>query len=296
MGSMNLFRMVGDMCHVWSTVVIARRLVREKNAHGISLKSQELYLVVFVARYLDLFTTFYSLYNSCLKILYIASTAAVLVAIRCTPSLRSTCDTARDTFQHWKYLALPSLFVAIAVHYTGSGLKYWDTMELLWTWSICLEPVAILPQLVLIFRYREIEGLNWIYEYILFKGLYRALYICNWIYRSNTEKGYQHHWFVYICGVLQTLLYLDFLCFYLKRVSFIRYLALLGADMDVARDEDDDDDDGGGGGDFELLIDDVHEEVSNTREEDGSGNTTGEDSNNEPGEGSSDAVETIPIV
>ena len=31
---------------------------------GISVRTQELFLMVFVTRYLDLFTTYYSLYNS----------------------------------------------------------------------------------------------------------------------------------------------------------------------------------------------------------------------------------------
>lgn len=39
---------------------------------GISLKTQELYLVVFIARYLDLFTNFHSLYNSVMKVFYLA--------------------------------------------------------------------------------------------------------------------------------------------------------------------------------------------------------------------------------
>jgi ER lumen protein retaining receptor len=57
---MNLFRMLGDFSHVMSIVVLLLRLRVTKNATGISIKTQELYLLVFIARYLDLFTTFYS--------------------------------------------------------------------------------------------------------------------------------------------------------------------------------------------------------------------------------------------
>ncbi len=38
---------------------------------GISLKSQELFLLVFITRYLDIFTNFYSLYNTAMKIVYL---------------------------------------------------------------------------------------------------------------------------------------------------------------------------------------------------------------------------------
>jgi hypothetical protein len=37
-------------------------------ATGISLKTQELFLIVFCTRYLDLFTRFIGLYNSTMKV------------------------------------------------------------------------------------------------------------------------------------------------------------------------------------------------------------------------------------
>jgi len=61
---MNLFRLCGDVSHVVSIVVLALRLNATKSAVGISLKTQELYLIVFVARYADLFSHFYSYYNT----------------------------------------------------------------------------------------------------------------------------------------------------------------------------------------------------------------------------------------
>ena len=75
---MNLFRLCGDVSHVVSIVVLALRLNATKSAVGISLKTQELYLIVFVARYADLFSHFYSLYNTFMKIAFITSTAARL--------------------------------------------------------------------------------------------------------------------------------------------------------------------------------------------------------------------------
>ena len=45
---------------------------------GISGRSQALFLVVFVARYLDLFTNFVSLYNSVMKVLFLASSIATV--------------------------------------------------------------------------------------------------------------------------------------------------------------------------------------------------------------------------
>ncbi len=83
-----------------------------------------------------------------------------------------------------------------------------------WIFSIYLEAVAIMPQLIVLRRYREVENLTG--NYVFFLGAYRALYILNWIYRSYNEQFYQHNWVVYICGVIQTALYLDFFYYFIK--------------------------------------------------------------------------------
>lgn len=81
-----------------------------------------------------------------------------------------------------------------------------------WTFSIYLEALAIVPQLILLQRYREVENLTG--HYVFFLGIYRALYIANWIYRSYYEPFYTHNWVVYLCGAIQTCLYLDFFYYY----------------------------------------------------------------------------------
>jgi hypothetical protein len=45
---------------------------------GISFRTQALYVTVFVARYLDLFTRYISLYNSLMKIFFIGSSVYIL--------------------------------------------------------------------------------------------------------------------------------------------------------------------------------------------------------------------------
>ena len=60
---MNFFRIAGDVCHLLSFVVMFWKLYNSQSVAGISLKTQELYVIVFLARYLDLFWNFLSLYN-----------------------------------------------------------------------------------------------------------------------------------------------------------------------------------------------------------------------------------------
>ena len=70
-------RLAGDFSHVISILVLLLRLRVSRSALGISLKTQELFLVVFLTRYVDLFTSFYGVYNSFMKVAYIASTSCV---------------------------------------------------------------------------------------------------------------------------------------------------------------------------------------------------------------------------
>lgn len=51
--------------------------------------------------------------------------------------------------------------------------------QLFWTFSIYLEAVAILPQLIVLQRYSVVENLTG--HYIFFLGAYRGLYILNWV-------------------------------------------------------------------------------------------------------------------
>ena len=61
-------------------------------------------------------------------------------------------------------------------------------MEILWTFSIYLESVALIPQLVMVIKSGETEA--YIVHYTLAMALYRGLYILNWIYRYNYEGFY----------------------------------------------------------------------------------------------------------
>ena len=67
-----------------------------------------------------------------------------------------------------------------------------DVMEILWTFSIYLESVAILPQLFMISKTGEAESITSHYLFAL--GAYRALYICNWAYRF----AFCDRWYIYV--------------------------------------------------------------------------------------------------
>jgi len=206
---MNIFRLAGDMAHVASILILMLRLIGSKQANGISLKTQELFLIVFCTRYLDLFTTYYSFYNTVMKVLYIAATGYLVYMIRYKEPFKSKYDASQDSFLHLKFGVLPCACVALLYNLVSYNF---DPLEILWTFSIFLEAVAIVPQLIVLQRFREVENLDGHYIFLL--GSYRALYILNWVYRSYYEPYYHHNWIVYISGALQTMLYGDFFYYY----------------------------------------------------------------------------------
>lgn len=81
---------------------------------------------------------------------------------------------------------------------------------MLWAFSIWLESVAILPQLFMLQRTGEAETITTHYLFAL--GIYRALYIPNWLYRYFAERYVDV--IPWIAGILQTILYSDFFWIY----------------------------------------------------------------------------------
>jgi ER lumen protein retaining receptor len=60
--------------------------------------------------------------------------------------------------------------------------------QVLWTYSLVLESLTILPQIVMLQRSGSVENIT--ANYIVALGSYRALYILNWIYRAWSEQDY----------------------------------------------------------------------------------------------------------
>ena len=85
--------------------------------------------------------------------------------------------------------------------------------QILWTFSIYLESVAILPQLFMISKTGEAETITSHYLFAL--GSYRTLYIVNWVWRYYNEGFYDI--IAIVAGCVQTLLYLDFFYLYITK-------------------------------------------------------------------------------
>jgi ER lumen protein retaining receptor len=202
---MNIFRLTGDLSHLLAIIILLLKIWKTRSCAGISGKAQILFLVVFVSRYLDLVTNFISVYNTAMKIFFVGSAAATVYLMYV--KFKATYDGNHDTFRI-EFLLGPCALLALVLNHEFS------TMEILWTFSIYLESVAILPQLFMVSKTGEAESITSHYLFAL--GSYRGLYILNWIYRYYAEGFYDI--IAIVAGCVQTILYCDFFYLYITKV------------------------------------------------------------------------------
>lgn len=82
---------------------------------GVSLKTQELYALVFATRYLDIFFNFVSFYNTIMKLIFLGSSFSIVWYIRRHRIVRRSYDKDQDTFRHL-FLLLPCLLLALVIN------------------------------------------------------------------------------------------------------------------------------------------------------------------------------------
>jgi len=208
---LDAFVLLGDIFHIASILILFVKIYSHKNCRGISLKSQILYAIVFIVRYLDLFTDFLSVYDFSCKALFIVSSCTIVYLMSFKKPYCDTYDAQLDAFPIFAVLipcAVLSLIVA----------RPYLLTQIAYIFSVYLEAVAIVPQLIVVHRtaIRDqgfVENLTSHYVFAL--GGYRTLYLMSFIYRILTIPNYRF-WNLWIAGTIQTIIYCDFFYYYLK--------------------------------------------------------------------------------
>lgn len=199
----NIFRYTADLSHLLSILILITRMMRRKSCSGVSLKTNIIYLIVFICRYINDGFFYPPLYNIVFKTFYLVSTSFVIVLM--LTKYKKTYNKKHDTFS---MLGLLIFCVPFAFFTTRS----YRLDELLWTYSLWLESVAILPQLFLIRRNQRVDVVT--KDYVFFLGMYRLFYVLNWI-RKAVVKGKTLK-VVWCTGILQSVIYIDFLYYYCR--------------------------------------------------------------------------------
>lgn len=174
--------------------------------------TQILYVGVFITRYLDLFWTpvSESTWNFILKNFYILSSLYIIAL------MMKVYARTREREKAWR-LGAYCLGGSILLAPIATGIaerKDFSFSQLLWTFSIILESVCVIPQLLLLRQTTVPTVIDSFY--LLTLGSYRAFYILNWIVRLTSSE---HHfeWRAVLFGVVQTAFYVDFAWVYWTR-------------------------------------------------------------------------------
>ncbi|KAL4808919.1 ER lumen protein retaining receptor-domain-containing protein [Aspergillus unguis] len=207
-------RVFADITHLLSKCVLIGTIHRNRSAEGVSLLTQMLYTLVFLTRYADLLRPagWRDAYLVLFKLFYFASSFyTIFLMMKAFPR-------TREKERAWK-MALGSVGISlvlapIVLPLLGKESNLPWLENLLWTFSIILESVCVLPQLLLLRQTTVPTVIN--SYYLLMLGSYRAFYILNWFVRA---VGAEHHvdLISIIFGIIQTAFYVDFAWVYYTR-------------------------------------------------------------------------------
>ncbi|KAF2743797.1 hypothetical protein M011DRAFT_213195 [Sporormia fimetaria CBS 119925] len=219
MGAFNVFRILGDISHTASKVILIMAIHSNSSAEGVSLISQVLYAAVFCTRYLDIFTTpiwrdYVHFYLFFMKMLYILSSFYTIFL------MTQVYARTREREKAWKfglYCLLGSVLITPVWYWIVIGF-HWGERELTegpWVFSQILESVCVIPQLLLL-RQTTVPTVLDSY-YLVTLGTYRFMYILNWIYRLAHDRPPHVDPTSWTWGTIQTALIIDFIWVYYSR-------------------------------------------------------------------------------
>lgn len=216
---MTPFSVLGDSFHLFALLALIGRMWKTKSCSGLSARTQVGYFLVFLSRYLDLFVDFtQSYYLTIGKSVFLIS--SLLTVILMLGPYRSTYDRKNDVF-YVEILIAACLVLAMLVNHS------FTFVEIAWTFSIYLEAVVIIPQLYMISRTGKAETIT--YLYIIPLGLYKFLYIANWVFRYWAQGFYDY--IAIAAGCVQTLLYFVFFYLYCTMDGFERLTNISKSDI-----------------------------------------------------------------
>lgn len=229
----NVFRILGDVSHTASKCILIWAIHTNSSAEGkcvenpqqrnhsdcfigVSLITQILYALVFVTRYLNIFwvsptgSTLH-VWNFVLKNFYIISSFYIIYLM-----MRIFART-REREKAWRlggYCLGGSIILAPIATAMAEGKKT-GIVEILWTFSIILESLCVVPQLLLLRQTTVPTVIDSFY--LLTLGSYRAFYILNWTVRVVTPPQHHFEWRAVLFGIIQTAFYVDFAWVYWSR-------------------------------------------------------------------------------
>ncbi|KAM0680685.1 endoplasmic reticulum retention protein [Glugoides intestinalis] len=210
-------RYLGDFFAISSKIAIARKVKRTNSLSGLSLKTQILYLIIYILRYVNVLTIKgfnqpKDVYNAIMKVVYISFQIYIISLFY--GKLKFSYSKKYDTFSIDIFLAVS---VVLAWFFKDGPDSIFEdffryVFELFYACSLILESLAILPQLVMIQDSEECEKLTALF--ITLNGIYRFVYLIYFI--RLIIGGTKVDELIVITSLIQSVLYIDFFRIYFK--------------------------------------------------------------------------------
>lgn len=226
----------GAFCRCFGLGILVTRLIQSSSARGVSLKSLQLYIIVFASRlisilrhsgYLPFDKTgdwFYHVVEV-LSLMFV-STAVYLVSSKHVASYDDKFDAFGNLHIPSKlgalYLLVPCALLAAIMHPSLNNEWFSDSA---WTLSMYLEAVAILPQLYMFQRKAADEGgaVEWSISHFVFAlGFSRVSELIFWIFSykelSSTSTSSYVGPLVVFTQIVHLLIMGDFFYYYVRSI------------------------------------------------------------------------------
>lgn len=144
---MFLLQLIADTIHLGSFLILLQQIKKKKSVEEISYRTMEMFLVVYIFRYSDLFIHYISLYNTVMKILYITLTGYLIFLIKFKMPYCLSYDKNLDNFNHYKFLYPTAIVLTIIFHYNYVLDNNFETIfyKYLLSFSLWIEALAIIP-------------------------------------------------------------------------------------------------------------------------------------------------------
>ncbi|ORD97774.1 ERD2A [Hepatospora eriocheir] len=200
-----LFRFVGDGLMIASRAITLKKLRSVRSVDGLSLKTETLYLMVYLSRYLDLFH-FYrdnmlDIYNNVFKICFLLYQFYMVIKILVNDR---SYNKNKDKFP-FSVIIILSLIVTFIINRDVTDHKI---KEFFYRFSLILESVALLPQLSMIQECGECETMTGLY--IMMLGMYRISYLVYFLLNKFVVKKNISSLLI-ITSLIQSILHFDFI-------------------------------------------------------------------------------------
>lgn len=208
-------------------IIIIIKVTHFHSCSGLSLNSCICYCILLSARLTStLFYTGYLPMDAAGDWFYqfteIISLICCIGLILCLKVFyKETADKQIDLVEYY-YLAIPNLVLAMLIHTSLNGL--WLT-DVLWSFAMYLEGVAVFPQIVL-FVNKKAQIEPYTSHYVALCGLSRLLSLLFWwdtfpelnVYNAYSYSLFSHYtgYFIIVSQIIQLVIMGDYYYYYLK--------------------------------------------------------------------------------